>query len=188
MNNRDKLINLSGEMLKYIGGFLHHSEGKNVETLFPDWKNFLNTKKVFQQLKKETLILEFFKDTSRGNFTPQSLVRDGILCNDIYRTATIGDREKALVKGYETALFPGVVPNDPWDGNGVLPDCGKALSNDDEKHSEQWNSLVTWHAELSLHLLLKPSQGILFDVEDLEFHKEFSVRRRENMKDETGFY
>jgi hypothetical protein len=180
MDTRDKTMN-------YIGGFLHHPPRQNEDM---DWKNFLITKKVLQQLKKETqIILELSEDTSQGNSIPQSLVRDGKLCKyDIYRIATISHRELALVCGYETDLFPEIVPNTPWDGNGVLPDCHKSLSNGDDKHSEQWHSLNTWHAGLSAHLLLNPKQEILFDMEDPEIHKEFNARRSQNMKNETGSF
>lgn len=121
---------------------------------------------------------------------PMSLVRDGrLISRDIYRTAQLNERRKALVMGKASDQFPQVIPNHPWDGRGALPNCIKALTNGDEVFYEQWPSLQVWHSGLSCQLLLKPRQGILFGIEDESFLEEFDDRSRsQNMTNETGEY
>lgn len=122
--------------------------------------------------------------------SPHSLLHNGrLILHDIYRTAKLSEKRTALVRAHASDQFPDIVPNDPWDGRGVLPSCDKALGNGDEIHGDQWNSLQVWHAGLSCQLLLKPMQGILFDIEDTNFLKEFNdPGRKQNMKNETGSY
>lgn len=44
-----------------------------------------------------------------------------------------------LWKGKASDQFSQVIPNDPWDGSGVLPNCDKALANGDiVSNDEQW--------------------------------------------------
>ena len=42
------------------------------------------------------------------------------------------------MKGKASDQFSQVIPNEPWDGIGVLPNCDKALSNGDIVSNEQW--------------------------------------------------
>eukprot|EP01038_Epipyxis_sp_PR26KG_P017632 gene17632-24518_t len=122
--------------------------------------------------------------------SPRSLLHNGrLIFHDIYRTAKLSEKRTALVRAHASDQFPDIVPNDPWDGRGVLPSCDKALGNGDEIHGDQWNSLQVWHAGLSCQLLLKPMQGILFNIEETDFLKEFNdPGRKQNMKNETGSY
>ncbi len=126
----------------------------------------------------------------QDHLVPMSLVSDNrLILHDIYRTAKLSERRKVLVRGKESDDFPEVIPNDPWDGNGLLPNCSKALANGDTLFDEQWSTLQVWHAGLSCQLLLMPRQGILFGLEDKNFLEEFNnPRRRQKMKNETGEY
>lgn len=121
---------------------------------------------------------------------PQSLVVEGrLVLHDIYRTAKLNEGRTALVKAKISDQFPDIIPNDPWDGTGVLPTCLKKLCDGDEVHGDQWKSLQVWHAGLSCRLFLKPKQGILFDIESTNFLNEFNdPTRKQNMKNETGSY
>ena len=121
--------------------------------------------------------------------TPMSLVNGGrLILHDIYRIAKLRERRTALVKGKASDQFPQVIPNQPWDSNGVLPNCDKALANGDEVSNEQWPSLHVWHAGLSCQLLLKPRQGVLFGLEDENFLHEFNDQSRsQNMGDSRIF-
>jgi len=122
--------------------------------------------------------------------TPHSLLLNGrLILHNIYRTAKLSEKRTALVRAQASDQFPDIVPNDPWDGKGVLLSCDKALGNNDEVHGDQWDSLQVWHAGLSCQLFLKPNQGILFDIENTGFLDEFNdPRRKQNMKNETGSY
>mmetsp|Transcript_33044 Transcript_33044/g.47765 ORF Transcript_33044/g.47765 Transcript_33044/m.47765 type:complete len:298 (-) Transcript_33044:789-1682(-) len=121
---------------------------------------------------------------------PTSLVNHGrLILHDIYRTAKLSERRTVLVKGKASDHFSEVIPNNPWDGSGLLPNCDRALANGDFVSDEQWPSLQVWHAGLSCQLLLKPREGILFGLEDENFMDEFNDRSRsQNMRNETGEY
>ena len=71
-------------------------------------------------------------------------------------------------------MFPPIIPNNPWDGTGVLSNCDQALANGDVVSSDQWPSLQVWHAGLACQLHLKQRQGILFGLEDENFMDEFN--------------
>lgn len=119
---------------------------------------------------------------------PVSLVNNGrLILHDIYRTAKLSERRAVLVKGKASDKFPQIIPNNPWNGNGVLPNCDKALANGDEIFKDQWPSLQVWHAGLSCQVLLKPRHGILFGLDDENFIDEFNDRSRsQNMRNETA--
>ena len=117
-----------------------------------------------------------------------SLVNGRLLLQDIYRTAKLSERSTVLVKGKTSDQFLQVIPKQPWDGSGVLPNCDKALANGDVVSDEQWPSLQVWHAGLSCQLLFK-QKGILFCLKDENFMAEFNDRSRsQNMSNETGEY
>ncbi len=121
--------------------------------------------------------------------TPVSLIHQGRLArHDIYKTAKLNERESVLVKGRVADNFPAVVPNDPWDGTGVLPNCDKFLANGDNLSTDQWNSLQMWHAGLSCQLLLRPrKEEVLFYIEDETFLVEFNdPTRRQNVDNATN--
>lgn len=111
---------------------------------------------------------------------PKSLVNGGrLILQDIYRTAKLSERRTILVRGKSSDQFPQVIPKQPWDGSGVLPNCDKALANGDVVSDELWPSLKVWHAGLSCQLLFKPrKKGILFCRKDENFMAEFNDRSR----------
>jgi hypothetical protein len=115
---------------------------------------------------------------------PVSLIHQGRLAiYDIYKTAKLNERESVLVKGREDPIQP----NRPFDGAGLLPNCDKSLANGDKISDDQWNTLQLWHAGLSCQLLLKPNQGVLFDIENPDFLTEFEDRsRRQNVNNATN--
>jgi hypothetical protein len=119
---------------------------------------------------------------------PQSLVVEGrLVLHNIYRTAKLNEGRTALVKAKISDQFPDIIPNDPWDGTGVLSTCLKQLCDGDEVHGDQWKSLQVWHAGLSCQLFLKPK--ILFDVENTNCLNDFNdPTRKQNMQNETGSY
>lgn len=118
---------------------------------------------------------------------PVSLIHQGRLAyHDIYKTAKLNERESVLVKGRVEDKFPPIIPNNPFNGAGVLLNCDKSLANGDQISDAQWNTLQLWHAGLSCQLLLKPKQGVLFDTEDPNFLTEFEDQsRRQNVDNET---
>eukprot|EP01039_Chlorochromonas_danica_P000669 gene669-724_t len=119
----------------------------------------------------------------------QSLVFEGrLILHNLYRIGSLNESETALVRGKVTDNFPDIIPNAPWDGRGLLPNCNKSLVNGDEVPNDLWKSLRVWHAGLSCQLL-KPKEGILFDVEDPEFLNEFKApARAQNQKIGTDFF
>lgn len=119
-----------------------------------------------------------------------SLIYQGrLVVHDIYKTAKLNERESVLVKGRVEDGFPLIIPNNPFDGAGVLQNCDMAFTNGDQLTNDQWNSLQLCHAGISCQLLLKPKQkqGILFDIEDNNFLAEFNdLSRRQNVNNETN--
>ena len=106
---------------------------------------------------------------------PQQLLVNGQLAfHNIYRTATLSERKSALVKGNLSDEFPEVIiPANPWNRQGVLPNCNKSLVNGDELSLDQWPTLRTWHCGLSCQTVMKLNQGFLFDLDDPNFIQEF---------------
>ena len=117
-----------------------------------------------------------------------TLIHQGRLAHDIiYKTAKLHERESVLVKGRVEDNFPPIQPNNPFDGAGVLPNCDKFLANGDQISDAQWDTRQSWHAGLSCQLLLKPNQGVLFDIEDPNFLTEFEDRSRsQNVNNATN--
>ena len=116
-----------------------------------------------------------------GNFeTPQSLLHnEQLLMHDIYRTATLYEREKVLVTGKSSDQFD-IVANIPWDGKGLLTTCDKSLSRGDVPQAFQWNSLNSWHSGFSCQLHLIPKQ-VQCDRADQDFIQQFYDRSRPNI-------
>ena len=111
---------------------------------------------------------------------PQSLLHNGqFLIHDIYRHATLYEREKVLVTGKSSDQLD-IIPNIPCDRKGLLPTCDKSLSRGDVPQAFQWSSLYSWHSGLSCQLHLMPKQ-VLFDRADQDFIQQFYDRSRPNI-------
>lgn len=117
---------------------------------------------------------------------PQQLLLNGQLAfHNIYRTATLSERKSALVKGNLSDEFPEVIiPANPWNRQGVLPNCNKSLVNGDELSLDQWPTLRTWHCGLSCQTVMKLNQGFLFDLDDPNFIQEFDLPRSQYLNED----
>jgi len=122
--------------------------------------------------------------------TPEPLICNGrLILHNIYRTATLKERESVLITGKSSDDFPDINLNTPWNSKGTISNCSKELGNGDTIQLEQWKDLQIWHSGLSCQLFLKPKQGVLFDVNDENFLQEFHDQsRKQNLKTESGTY
>ena len=111
---------------------------------------------------------------------PQSLLHNGqFLIHDVYRHATLYEREKVLVTGKSSDQLD-IIPDIPWNGKGLLPTCDKSLSRGDVPQAFQWSSLYSWRSGLSCQLHFMPKQ-VLFDRADKDFIQQFYDRSRPNI-------
>lgn len=119
--------------------------------------------------------------------TPINLITNGRLRDhNIYRTATLSERETELITGKDSYKFPTLANMHSINNirTGTISSCSLSLRNGNDLSPYQYSTLVSWNAGLSCQISLKNRQSIILDVEDVEFLEQFNdSSRSQNLKE-----